>query len=200
MCRCLGAGQVLTGTRMLLAFSWERSLSPSDRAWGQPSLCSGPSPALGTSHPTGLQEGAFQHLPRCPLAGRQPRGGTRWAEGAGDTPSTRHPQAWHGHGSVVYLFGGISSLFKAFCSSLFTTSLPRLTHIFGAERCIFWGEQSSISALSSLQMPFVFHISDPGGCCHHHPPHPPSPLSCLGQGPLGFFLHLPEIKPGLFHP
>lgn len=32
------------------------------------------------------------------------------------------------------------------------------------------------------------------------PPHPPSPVSCLGQGPLGFFLHLPEIKPGLFHP
>lgn len=175
LCPRSGAGQVLTDTEGAAA-----GKGPCPSRQGVGTACSGPSPALGTSRPTGLQEGAFQHLSRCPLAGQQPHGGTRWAKGAGDSPSTKHPQApAHGTGTTRwFIYLGIGSLFKAFFVAHFLLrASPRLTRIFwGRKDAFLGGEESCISALRSLRMPFVIHISDPGGCCH--PPFPQARLRC----------------------
>lgn len=98
--------------------------------------------------------------------------------------------------SFIYL--GIGSLFKAFCSSLFTMGLPEgHTHFFGAERCIFWGENLHFC---SAIAPNAIYISHLGPWRALSPP--PTSISAVlpGAGSFGTLLHLPEIKPGLFHP
>lgn len=130
LCPRLGAGQVLTGTRTLVAFSplpaAGKGLCPLQTGRGDTELWPQPSPGDITPHRTAGRSvpAPFQASP-CRTAA------PRWDEvGKG---CWWHPQheappgtgARHGHHSVVYLFIylGIGSLFKSFCSSLFTTSL-----------------------------------------------------------------------------
>lgn len=192
----MGAGQVLRGTRTPLALSQRLSPAPTQCPCVQP-LGKVPVPfrqGLGTL----LQPHLWGHGPPrgqahpeafwCPFGvpwqNCNPTAG--WRRGLVPSPSTRD---WGASQRFIYL--GTNSLFQAFfCSSLFNPSLTRAhSHAFL--------RQEHVSAPRSIlkTLPSYFALWVLAGAAT--PPH-----LCRGRrsprGPLGFILHLPEIKPGLF--
>lgn len=112
----------------------------------------------------------------------------------------RHRRTARAPLSGLFIYLGIGSLFKAFCSSLFTTSLSEAhTHFWGGKTRFFGGGKLHFCSAITQKCHLYFTFRTPAGAVTLPPP-PASQVSCLGQGPSGFFLHLPEIKPGLFHP
>lgn len=188
MCPRSGAGQVLTGTRTMPAFS----LLP-------PAAGKGPCPLQTGCGDTVLQpQPSPGDITPCKASGRSIpapfqvclcRTAAPWWDEVGEG-CWWHPQAPAHDTGTTHIYLGTGSLFKAFCSSLFTTSLPEArTHFWGG-KAHFWGRK----------LHFCSAITQNAICIAHFGPPHTSPVSCLGQGPSGFFLHLPEIKPGLFHP